>query len=368
MKRTVLAAAAAVLALGGLGAAVAFGLQSTPAGSQSFAQGPLETALDEVRRSAEAGDAAAQYLYGRRFEQGEAVLQDYVHAHLWYNLAATNGHQEAAAARERLAARMTAAQIAKAQDLASSRLASPTAATTPPASAPPVSTPPASALPDIAAIQRRLNQLGYKAGSVDGKLGSQTRSALRAWQRDTGLPAGDAVTTEMAARLLGGEAQPGQQLASAAGGPELATLEVDGGAIRYVQEQLNSLGYQAGTVDGRMGSRTRSALRAFQRDNGLSASGEIDEALLTALRRPPAEGHLAEAGRLAAAVAEVQRELSQHGYWSGPQTGEVSPALRQAILEYQGDAGLPASGQVSDHLLDHLRYARPEVVRQARAR
>lgn len=356
MKRTVLAATA-VLGLGGLGAAVVVGLETAPAEGQPFAQGRLETALDEVRRAAEAGDAAAQFLYGRRYELGEQVLQDYVRAHLWYNLAAAGGHGDAAAARGRLAERMTAAQIAKAQDLARARLAVPETQRQPPPQAP----------PDITAVQRRLNQLGYRAGAVDGKLGSQTRTALRSWQRDVGLPTNGEVTPELATRLLGPEAQPAPQLASAEGGAA-AALVVDDGVVRQVQEQLNGLGYPAGPVDGRMGSRTRAALRAFQRDSGLAASGEIDEALLAALRRPAAEGHLAEAGRLAAAVAEVQRELSQHGYWSGPQSGAMSPALRQAILEYQADAGLPASGQVSDHLLDHLRYARPEVVRQARAR
>lgn len=42
---------------------------------------------------------------------------------------------------------------------------------------------------DIAEIQRRLTNLGYDPGPVDGLEGAHTRSALRQWERDRGLPA-----------------------------------------------------------------------------------------------------------------------------------------------------------------------------------
>ncbi len=45
-----------------------------------------------------------------------------------------------------------------------------------------------------------------------------------------------------------------------------------------VQARLNNLGYEAGKVDGRWGPLTRAALRAFQRDNHVRASGKADEA------------------------------------------------------------------------------------------
>jgi TPR repeat protein len=46
------------------------------------------------------------------------VPQDYIQAHMWFNLAAANGLKEPADFRDDLAKRMTPAQIAEAQQLA----------------------------------------------------------------------------------------------------------------------------------------------------------------------------------------------------------------------------------------------------------
>ena len=50
--------------------------------------------------------------------QGEGVPQDYVRAHMWFNLSAAQGYQDAARNRDNIAKRMTPAQIAEAQKLA----------------------------------------------------------------------------------------------------------------------------------------------------------------------------------------------------------------------------------------------------------
>ncbi|ULA64638.1 MAG: hypothetical protein LZF86_160038 [Nitrospira sp.] len=56
---------------------------------------------------------------GTMYELGEGVIQDYVQAHKWYNLAGANGETVyAPKRRDLLAQRMTPAQIAAAQRLA----------------------------------------------------------------------------------------------------------------------------------------------------------------------------------------------------------------------------------------------------------
>ncbi len=53
----------------------------------------------------------------------------------------------------------------------------------------PVEAPAQSASRDIEAVQRRLVELGYDSGAVDGHFGPRTSAALQAFQRDRGLPA-----------------------------------------------------------------------------------------------------------------------------------------------------------------------------------
>ncbi|MEW9835874.1 peptidoglycan-binding protein [Mesorhizobium marinum] len=54
-------------------------------------------------------------------------------------------------------------------------------------------------------------------------------------------------------------------------------------AIMTVQQILNKSGYQAGNADGVMGDKTRTAIAQFQMDNGMQATGEIDEKLVRVL-------------------------------------------------------------------------------------
>jgi Putative peptidoglycan binding domain len=51
-----------------------------------------------------------------------------------------------------------------------------------------------------------------------------------------------------------------------------------------VQRALRRQGYYYGSVDGIIGSGSRSAIRAYQRDRGLSITGRIDRELLRSLR------------------------------------------------------------------------------------
>ncbi len=54
-------------------------------------------------------------------------------------------------------------------------------------------------------------------------------------------------------------------------------------AVRNIQTILNKNGYDAGNADGVMGQQTKDAIKQFQQDNKMTATGEIDEKLVRAL-------------------------------------------------------------------------------------
>ena len=60
-----------------------------------------------------------------------------------------------------------------------------------------------------------------------------------------------------------------------------------GSRIARAQRALVEHGKNPGPVDGRMGPRTRAALRAFQTEEGLTAHGKLDDATFARLTAPP---------------------------------------------------------------------------------
>jgi hypothetical protein len=70
------------------------------------------------RKAADQGDVNAQYRLGVMHAEGRGVAQDYVQAHMWFKLAAAQGHKEAAEIQDKLPEVMTRDQVADAQRLA----------------------------------------------------------------------------------------------------------------------------------------------------------------------------------------------------------------------------------------------------------
>jgi TPR repeat protein len=70
------------------------------------------------QQRADQGDSNAQNNLGVLYYIGQGVPQDYVRAHMWFNLAAAGGDKAAAIRRDIVAAKMTPAQIAEAEKLA----------------------------------------------------------------------------------------------------------------------------------------------------------------------------------------------------------------------------------------------------------
>jgi len=43
--------------------------------------------------------------------------------------------------------------------------------------------------------------------------------------------------------------------------------------LKKIQQRLNALGYNCGVADGKMGTKTKNAIKSFQKKNGLVADG-----------------------------------------------------------------------------------------------
>lgn len=67
--------------------------------------------------------------------------------------------------------------------------------------------------------------------------------------------------------------------------------------VLELQRELNQLGFNAGPIDGVMGARTRSAIRAYQADNELLVDGQPMTACWRMCAPPARAGHLRQPRR-----------------------------------------------------------------------
>ena len=123
----------------------------------------------------------------------------------------------------------------------------------------------------VKTLQDKLNTLGYNSGNVDGIFGAKTYAAVTAFQKANNLGVDGIVGKLTWAKLY--DATP-VNVTPVTTQPMLRTGS-RGDAVRKLQEMLNAKGYTCGSVDGIFGSKTKAAVLAFQKANGLGADGIV---------------------------------------------------------------------------------------------
>ena len=87
-------------------------------GYAAYESGDFATALREWTSLAKQGNANAQNNLGGMYAIGQGVIRDYVYAHMWGKIAASNGNKLGAMLRDDFEKKMTPSQISEAQQLA----------------------------------------------------------------------------------------------------------------------------------------------------------------------------------------------------------------------------------------------------------
>ncbi len=123
----------------------------------------------------------------------------------------------------------------------------------------------------IKQLQAALRGLGYEV-SVTGRISDQTRRAIDAFAPTVDLSAGRAPDAELLAAAQSEVSR--RQHEAAAQQQEL---------IRRAQSSLADLGYQIGTIDGVLGSRSRTALADWSAKRGAPPPRNVDLAVVEAL-------------------------------------------------------------------------------------
>lgn len=105
-------------------------------------------------------------------------------------------------------------------------------------------------------------------------------------------------------------------------------LPLEADQVKTLQLELKARGFFFGPADGRKGPRTRTALRNFQRAEGLAVTGSLDQETVDRLSEPARQP--APADRPAAdAPSEPRREAGQNG--GGNMFGKVGGGIKKGL-------------------------------------
>ena len=126
----------------------------------------------------------------------------------------------------------------------------------------------------VKTLQEKLNAKGFHSGNVDGIFGAKTYAAVTAFQKANSLGVDGIVGKLTWGKLYGVSPAMPVETTTIVGRPTVS-YGSRGDAVRKLQELLNALGYDCGSVDGIFGSKTKAAVLAFQKANGLGADGIV---------------------------------------------------------------------------------------------
>ena len=211
---------------------------------------------------------------------------------------------------------------------------------------------------DVSDLQARLVELGYYSGTIDGKYAAGTQAAVKEFQERNGLTADGIAGRQTQDLLYSGSAQP--KVISASAQAQSYVLLKNGSSgleVRKLQGRLAELGYYAGGVDGLYGDSTASAVKAFQRNNGLSADGQAGAQTQTKLysasaryannpvnKGDPEQVRSLSLGMTGNDVYALQERLIELRYLTGVADGVYGPETQEAVAAYQRNNNLEADG------------------------
>jgi len=139
--------------------------------------------------------------------------------------------------------------------------------------------------------------------------------------------------------------------------PQSDDAAVDSVAIIAVQDALAQRGMYDGKADGKLGTKTRAAIAAYEKKYGLPESGMPSDGLMAHLRRTEtaeAKPTPAPAESRDNQLASVQSALNSIGYGPVQVTGRMSAETADSIRRFELDNGMTITGEASPVIVRKL--------------
>ncbi|SFG76220.1 Putative peptidoglycan binding domain-containing protein [Priestia megaterium] len=176
--------------------------------------------------------------------------------------------------------------------------------------------------PNVQSLQQQLKNKGYFKGTTTQYFGSITKNAVMAFQRANGLSvdgiAGPATLSKL--KNGGSSASTG---GSSSSNSTILRQGMKGSAVSSLQQKLKNKGYFSAGVTGYFGSITTSAVKSFQRANGLLVDGEAGPDTLNKLNSSssssskPSTGSSTSSSSASKVISYGKRFMGTPYVWGG---------------------------------------------------
>lgn len=227
---------------------------------------------------------------------------------------------------------------------------------------------------EVVNLQKRLRELGYLSSAADGDFGGATENAVKLFQSAIGyeqngvasvglqnllfsanapvyIPAATSVPTTVPTTVP--TVVPTQTPAA----PSYPRLEPGntGDQVKQLQTRLKELGFFSGLIGGNYLTKTTDAVKLFQAAIGHEQTGVATsemQAILFSASAPAYESVESdyvdlEKNDSGVQVLYMQQRLKELGYLSGSADGDYGSMTEKAVLAFQQQAGLPATGKAT---------------------
>ena len=146
----------------------------------------------------------------------------------------------------------------------------------------------------VRAMQRALKSKGFYKGTVDGKFGQKTRSAVYRYQKSLGLSADGKPGNKTLSALYDGASAANtvdskKRSTITIKNPKTLYYGCKGDSVKNLQRLLKKAGYYKGSVDGTFGDMVLTAVKRYQWAHGLQGDGKAGTKTMTALKKTVAK-------------------------------------------------------------------------------
>ncbi|MFH1782865.1 MAG: peptidoglycan-binding protein [Candidatus Omnitrophota bacterium] len=143
----------------------------------------------------------------------------------------------------------------------------------------------------------------------------------------------------------------------------IGTTDIVNPVVEEIQVVLAGFGYDTGNKDGRMGQKTRDAIKEFQESIGIKSTGYVNKLTLTQIediRRTNEERSMKKeydvevrsaysedkTSEFQPTTKDIQTALKNAGFDPGTIDGKMGQRTKQAVMEFQKTKGLKVDGKV----------------------